>query len=434
MALAALALAAACIPVHGLEVPPDEGAKSVLLVFEPLAALEAPVIFAADVVTTLEAALPSFSGSPEDRRVHVVQFGCPLSELGLSPGVQTFDAARANGLPSPLATFSHDAARGAWRAVDALPADLEAAVRHVSLERFVDCPTPAFVEVPADLEWSLGLGDGAVLAAARGGVYYRVREAGPERLSALSGNYLAAHRRGDELWVVGSFGHLARGHLDTGFVGALGQSIEKVGSLWLSGAPADAPFELVRLEPRGHFDRLVDTSSAATWGAASEPLPRRRPLLESGGLVWLGPGEAIAIGDAQLVHARAGEPPRVLEVLGPDLTAIAVVPGVGTVVGDARGQLFTYDGGALTLLAAVPSGAPILDVTPLGRGFVAVTSDHVDYWAGELRACLDEPLSAKAAARALPSAETAAVLGDGRVTFLHAPDPTLLDGCSRPGR
>ncbi|MCK6552385.1 hypothetical protein L6R52_41530 [Myxococcota bacterium] len=425
-----LALAVAgCVPVHGLDAPPDEGARSVLLLFDEAGA---PVVFAADVETTIDAALPPFAGSPSDRDLHVVEFGCPLSELGLAPGVQTLDPVRTNGLPAPLAAFAHDAARGAWQPLDGLPTALATTLRSVAPRDRVDCPTTAFVDVAADLEWSLGLADGAVLAAARGGVYYRVREAGPERLAALSGNYLAAHRRGDELWVAGSFGHLARGDLATGFVGVHGQSIEKVGALWLTGAPAAAPFELFRVEPRGRFDRLTGTSTV--WAPASEPLPRRRPLLETGGVVWRAPGDAIAIGDARLVHHRPDAEPLVLELLGPDLTAIEVVPGVGTVVGDARGQLFTYDGASLTLLASLPSGAPILGITPLGRGFVAVTEARVDFWDGALRACLDEPLLAKGRVPGLPDASTAAILGDGRVTFLHAPDPGALDACSRPAR
>lgn len=187
--------------------------------------------------------------------------------------------------------------------------------------------------------------------------------------------HLAAYRRAAEepIYLYGPRGALARGtpNLDFSTLFDERRCCADAEAAWIDGPrDATAPFELFALDTHGFFERYDGENWTQLTGAL--PAPFESP---HGGVAWISPGEAIAAGSriSDVLRYRDG----VLHIEsftnGSDdrATAIAVVPGIGTVIGTTRGALYADAGdGNWIQLASPLDNRPVHGISPFGDGFV----------------------------------------------------------------
>lgn len=425
-----------CVGVRQLMPPPDAGARSILVVFGTGGDA---VVYAADVTTTLAGALPPFSGHGYAPKILVLEYGCPLSALGLAPGLQSLTRltqARPTSLPPPLAGFDANG-EGAWRRLEPTDAGVKALLNKIRPERQLDCPRVDRFEVPGAISSAVGLKDGSVLATTRAGTFFRVsRDEGTRPLPRVRVGFggqilLDGHRTDATVWLVGILGEVVRGTIEEEvFAPYTGVSFF-AGRFWLSGSGGQAPLELYRFADRGQLDRLVGTSTI--WENASPAPDVFIQHFELGGVAWIAEGEAVAVGGYRVVHYRQGAAfERLRPLSDPEFTAVASIPGAGVLIGDATGSVYRLDGDALTPfpLGIGARADGVVGFAPLGKGFLIVTRNHADYHQDGLRPCLDAPITARDVVRRMGLPSVAAALETSAVVFFSAPDESLFRGCS----
>ncbi|MCK6547534.1 hypothetical protein L6R52_16920 [Myxococcota bacterium] len=375
----ALSLVACAPSVDVLTMP---GLRTGGLVVITLSDDAAPAAYALDV----GAEVPDRISVPVPRgaraSLFAVQYSCGLDALGLRAGpVAIVDAPAGRPLPPrpPVlrgATWQSGQDRLEWSVLDALPD----ALRTLRLEGTAPSPcihfNPTVVPLAddADAEVMVELAEDAVLAATRDGRFYRVTRAGAERLTSLSTTtpHLGAFRAADgTLWLRGHDGRVVYGDLERGFVEHPARATPSNDlRVWLDGPrTTDDPFELFAVTREGSFEHF----DGATWRVLDTLHGTRTDRW--GGVAWLGPGEALAVGPRPnaLVRATDGTV-RVEELQPPDsireLTSIAFVPSLGPAVGGDLGFLYLLDEGTWRGRLETPLSRPVQAIAPLDRGLL----------------------------------------------------------------
>lgn len=432
----ALSISAACLGTHQIAPPPDAGARSIVVVFFRGAD---PFVVAADVAGTLEASLPPFSSAPGggSARILVLEYGCSLAAVGLTPGEQPLTETRQTALPPPIAMFEHAATSGGagWMRQDRLTPEILALLGRIRPAVSRTCPEAKRVQVSGDIAFGIGLADGSVFVGTKRRLFYRVSLGeGARQLAIHAYQYLAAHRAGDRLYLVGEYGEILTTTIDGPVTGISGMSFDKTPRLWLTGAEIESPhFELFRLHDKGSFERLP--AGEMTWMPAGEPTGPRVQRLVNAGVEWIGPGDAVSVGGLHLT--RTGGPRGGLVIsrtpAEADFTAVAKTPELGVIVGDEDGLVFRLDD-RLTPIPGAAVGDTITALAPLGKGFVIVRRGRVDFFEGALRPCFARPILANDALHAMPSTSVAALIDEASVIFLTMPDEAATRSCSMPAR
>jgi hypothetical protein len=329
----------------------------------------------ADVPDRINVPVPSGARAS----LYALQYSCGLEGLGLRPGpIAVVDT--PNGRPLPPrppniaeATWQSGQDHLDWEGRDALPEALTA----LRLEGSPPSPCihfrPTVVPIAEedDAELMVPLGDDEVLVSTRDGRFFRVTRAGAVRITALSTTtpHLGAFRAADgTIWLRGHDGRLVYGDLDRGFVEHPARA-EPSGDIrvWMDGPRTDAPFELYSVTREGtleHFDGRAWTVLERLRGTRAD---------KWGGVAWLAPGEALAVGPrpTALIHASPSEV--VLEELQPtdsirELTSVAFLPELGPVVGGDMGFLYLYEDDVWRGRFDTPLSLPVHAIAPLDRG------------------------------------------------------------------
>lgn len=187
--------------------------------------------------------------------------------------------------------------------------------------------------------------------------------------------HLAAYRRspGEPIYLYGPRGALARAtpNLELSLLIDERRCCSDANAVWIDGPhDASSPFELFALDDLGYFERYDGENWTLLTGAL--PMPFESP---HGGVAWIGPGEAIAAGSriSDVLRYRDGTLHTETFTNGSDdrATAIAVIPGLGTVIGTTRGALYADSGdGNWVQLESPLDGRPVHGISPFGEGFV----------------------------------------------------------------
>ncbi len=339
---------------------PQHPASSVLVIADDG---RTTAVWATDVGA--EESYPTFEGAGHPD-MHALFYPCALAALGLDPGWQTLTTA-PEGIaippPSEILVLAKQATEWTDAPDDAPDASLrlrsnlactsfEAVVQHLTVS------TSAMPSQPVAGTVAIALEAHTALVATQDGVFYRIHDDAtePERLSTISPflPHGAGYRAPDgTLWLYGDRGELAYGDLVHGFESIKTTTTSSsAGHVAIAGPTMDGvPFELFTVSSTGafrHFD-------GAHWKTIDRG-GRRSP--DSKGLVWVGPGEAYAIGVADGIAHYQNET-YVIETLGTDRDssqAIGWAPDVGILVGLNNGRVFARAAdGSWRLL---PSGDP----------------------------------------------------------------------------
>ncbi|MCC7382275.1 MAG: hypothetical protein IT384_10620 [Deltaproteobacteria bacterium] len=376
-----VALLGACHATLDLPVPgPSAPHRSFLLILARPD--ETPRVFAG---SAKEAdALPAFTYEVQDPLpIFILYFDCDLDALGFSPGWQ--EVGTTLGLPLPsrasevLRTEIADEAPVTWQAVDSIPIEL-IALRFPAALRPHNCAelTARLVPLPGSVDESgavaVPLDPLTTLVATSTGHFYRVSLERAEPLTSLSTTtpHFGGYRdREGAIWLFGPGGQVARGHPATGFelTGTTSTAEGEGFPVHVDGSSGDSPLEIFVVTDDASFDRYAD----GRWTALADG---RDDLPDWPGVLWLGPGEALAIGivGSTVLHYRDGRieeerlvPPEARVVA----TAIANAPGLGPVVGTFDGHTFVRDGGGWTLLPGDLGRTLVRVLHPFRRGFLA---------------------------------------------------------------
>lgn len=340
--LAMFACLSACRLEAELVDVPTSGARAALVVAVPaagaLGALGAPpTIDAVDLPSPDDLRFPLLE--PVDA-LYVLGYGCALDVLGLGEGRVPSGGERP--IPLPRSAQARDDG-GAWM-------DAPRPIAALSALRLPGPPPSGCATLASDAvalpgteldspEATVGLGDGRLLVATSSGRAFVV-DGGQVSMVALStsGPHVGLFREdGGEIVALTFEGRTVRGTLEGGF--RAGPSLTTRGPLaetWLDGGGD----ELFVLTPDGHFERSAG-------GGAFERLDEGDlGTIGSGGVAWVGPGEALAIGlggGAYSYYVR-GNYRRLRAELATadDFEAIARVPGLGVVAGTQQGFLYRW--------------------------------------------------------------------------------------------
>ncbi len=430
-----MVLLLACEPVATIPALPIEpGAASLLLLVHSPSSFSA---YALDVEDGRGGQLPSLL-VPADATLRLVELGCPLACLGLGPGpVPVAEDPRRERppFPRPLAIFELAPGATAWRAE---VADLALRARLGSLAISApDCPAAvARVAVPGVRRPAVSLADGRVMARRLRGTASDVvavsRDGSVTAVPGLEGvTVLAAHRRGLETWWLVAGGRLVAVSAD-GSVSApsepwpLGANTINA---WIAGSSSDEPLELIAEDDRGRIARFRG-EEAGGWERVECDVPPLTLFLVFGGVAWLGSGRAVAIGAHRLSTIPCDGAALVQRTPADGmLTAVAAIPGIGPLIGDQNGDLFTISN-TLRPWSIRESLARADGFAPIGAGVLATFGglDEIDeqLWAeyfqsdGERRCRL--PFEGVLGIASQPPPEgPAAIVGAGEVIFLSAP-------------
>lgn len=169
-----------------------------------------------------------------------------------------------------------------------------------------------------------------------------------------------------EVWLSSHAGAVARGHPDRGFEPMPTRtSTWSGGRVWLDGARDGAPTELYAVTQAGRFERF----DGARWTLLEDS-----GLEEPEGVIWLGPGRAIAaqLFPGTMTHYADGELSRseLPLPLGVRLKSVHWVPGFGPMAGTVSGLLLRWNGQLWTPLPGAPTGARVFGIVPREQGIV----------------------------------------------------------------
>jgi hypothetical protein len=338
---------------------------------------------AIDLTTTSSHTAPlleyAASSAPSDAAVVALLYRADLHALGLHPGALSSAAADAmNAIPLPTAdayrvSALHDAALGPWTPI----ADADAAVaafRYVPDISFcanfdaeqihlMTAPNPMFGDasgVALDQKTALVIGKNGTFLTAR----TTTSAAGTTELAVHFESWpmstphgTAYYARGGSVWFYGPNGALATGppgEVPIASVPCPNQTrcANNAGPFcsftWIDGprTSTDA-LELYAITEARELWRLAsDPMAGLTWTRLREN-GGTPPNEWEGGVAWIAPNEAIAIGatPSMVTHVengRATDEP--LEDVVSFASTVAFIPGVGAFVGTAGGGLYRYDG------------------------------------------------------------------------------------------
>ena len=227
--------------------------------------------------------------------------------------------------------------------------------------------------------FALALDDDTILVGTSGLAVYRFGRTGSIEMTVDPANKVigAARDSRGQLWIGSSQGRLytatATGsRLEMTPVFDLGDSDAFV---WIDAGPVRGGSEAFTLSRTGRLRRL----RTANQRVAPDPIytfdagPRWVTAL--GGVARVAPGEAVAVWPhtSRIVRVLETGPIEESPANGP-ATTVAVVPGVGTVIGTASGELWAHDQGQWTLLEKNDELQSISSIMPYGPGF-AFTAD-----------------------------------------------------------
>lgn len=193
--------------------------------------------------------------------------------------------------------------------------------------------------------------DTSVLATNRFSPLYRVDRSGATAYPRIPDfKPTSAYRAPDgRIWLGGMDGELRVGRLETGFE-AVRPSSNRAMLRWIDGPhDASAPFELFTMSDRGIFERF-DGSDWETLRTTSQS-----SMVPVGGVVWLAPGEAVAIPPQPLsleqsiyrVKRTRGvtevSEVRISGSVG-QLTGLTYAPGFGVLFVTRQSRVFVLEG------------------------------------------------------------------------------------------
>ncbi|MCC7382093.1 MAG: hypothetical protein IT384_09695 [Deltaproteobacteria bacterium] len=375
-------------------VPDATGASAAIVV----ATIELDI--RAIAVELTEARLPPLSfeveaDEGEDAFLEVFLYRRTLAELGATAGA--FAGAAAGGTPLSKARgfvarrslqWKVGAEPGAW--IDGgqeslaaeqlrLPPDPDPCedfnddYEAVRLQLGASC-TAAFLYRIDDQRALVGSGDGAILLVSIEGAQ-RIGQA-PQtplpnnRSSAITAGALTSST---VLWVTDNTGMLSRFDFPNA---TAAQAITRTSTYaiwWLAGGVSGATTEIFALSWLGGLERVVPERSERRWIGR---FPGRAGDDDEhfGGVVWLGPGEAIAASPSSKDVMRVREAVLSWEPVpsAAGFVGIAQIEGFGTVLGNSEGTLFTDQGGSWHALegAREPAGLFPLAFGRFANGFV----------------------------------------------------------------
>lgn len=361
-----------------LPLPSDPGAKTVIVALEHHDRLEVSAI-RLDPFDRADL-LPAATGSPTKVVAWALLYPETLEELELEEGKleATADPTRARPLPAEAsATYRAEAVEGAEvRWIESELSPELTAFRFPALE--VVCPQYDLLILPTHSGVTFGatrLDETGALLTSSSGSMWRVSARGLEPFRPAPGPVVGAWRAPDgEIWAGGSNGRLFRGHPETGLVEVASSPAD--GHIrWLAGPhDASAPFELFTVSHSGSFARFDGRDWEPFVISTSTSSPR-------GGVVWLGPDEAVALPpqptnyDVLYHHRRPGQPPGVAEkkvILAAqgDINAITLLPGFGLTFLTKLSVILVEQGQTFTRLEEAPVAGETSAIAPYRRGFV----------------------------------------------------------------
>lgn len=386
--VAALALSACTPTEHALvlELPPHEGAASIVVGLEAprtltLHALAAPD----DVPVTFDTRAVG-----SDARLWALLYREPLDALGLSAGPlveleggrplppesRRFQATLSLGDPTPPA-WSDAPARSAALAAFTIPA-APTACPDLELSLF-DVPSPnrkstSFLEALDDAHTLLGLEDGSVFLVDRAG------RATPLTLSP-DFEVRGARVDGEDVWLSGAEGRLARARLDDTTLTIETSTIVAEGPVLRY---LDVEHTPSGVEVRG----LSKHGVLAVWTpAGSRVLHRFMPMsLDDdgmGGLASVAPGEWVAVHQYSQYVVRVRDGVVTTEALPPVGAPRKIIHSdtLGTILGTTDGVFLRFDGRAWELIPGSPLTVFVASIEESGPGFFyGGTYGNLGYW------------------------------------------------------
>ncbi|MCC7385586.1 MAG: hypothetical protein IT384_27300 [Deltaproteobacteria bacterium] len=397
--VAAAVAVAACSEITDVFVPfPDHtGARALILV------LSTPEHVSAEVIDLDSPSPPAAvfvgGGGREGALIEAVLYPLSLGELGLRPGPLTSTTSGGMALDAPATRFTRrqalrvDRGRelGPWQDSSGLSdpaAGLTIRGPRTRCARFV--PTTELLPTTGGGVFSLPWGsDGALVGTERGDVYL----ASADRAERLTWTSTPAELAsgliidGEDLWLGGSGGWLARARVDVGreILELIETSTAPSGDpLWyLSGLRTPEGVEIHALSHNGFIERY----RGGLWTTLDD-LPGGVGDRRSGGIATVAPGEAIVAWPASTAVFRVrGDAVTEEEVPTTEgLTGAAYIPAIGALVGDAVGRVFVDRGsGRWEPLGDAPRQYLLLTLVPYEDGFIAGsgTGDIVQFVPGE---------------------------------------------------
>lgn len=150
---------------------------------------------------------------------------------------------------------------------------------------------------------------------------------------------------------------------------------------WFGGTTRSGlPLELYARSSEGAFERYDGTR----WSPVHRSV--EQDLYNHGGVAWLAQGEAIGVSIRDMEIARWSEGSLHLERFTDDRTerptAVAVIPGAGTLIGTNLGALYRHEPATRkwSRYGTIATGTPVATIFPHGSGFIASGTNGFVLW------------------------------------------------------
>lgn len=350
---------------------------------------------------------PSFSAR-DDGALWVARYRCSLDHLGITAGPQplTEDTAAWDLVPPPHALARMPlgpAAAHAWSPQAAPDSGFIEATRRLPIARDAACAAvgaryrPEVLSLPDDDRgmpaFAVLSAPGQALVGTDDGKLYLIDATSARRFpSPGRRRYLAAYRSPDaNLWLVSQAGEIRRGTVEAGFEVVSSTSSAPAPfhpsrqRMAMAGPTHEAPLELF-VEVFGDDTISFGRFDGAAWTKLSEVRYTDRFFP---GVVWLGPGEALAIGAATtgenaILRYQGGvlHEERLPGSFG--VASILQHPTLGTLLGRDQEGIDRFDGMGWRQFAAIGSPNYIRTMWAEGPGFTYVGSGILETGASQL--------------------------------------------------
>jgi hypothetical protein len=378
-------LFAACHPAPTHVAMPAQG-DARTAIYVAVGEGRAPMVYVSDLVHA--PGLPEIARLPGSTLdLYVVYYACPPEILRIPVGLATLSE-EGHPIPGGQASYRStitDDGQSGWQKIDHPP------LAHVKIEREIKCAKfdLTVVELVGTENgygvWSVPISEDTVLVAVPPIGFWRVSSDHVEEAPELGHLPMSAffREREDRIWIFGGDNELAVGDPKTGIfelMPALANAKEPRFRAWLTGAPPGAPFELFAF----HDSNMVARFDGTSWTKLYEgERPRSgrwdfSPLF--GGLLWLGPGDAIAVWGAyenakHVTTATVTDEMILPANSGDKYTVAANVPGLGPVAGTSEGRAYVRrDNGEWDSYPDAPIagffGLKLTAVSPLDDGLL----------------------------------------------------------------
>lgn len=426
-------LAVACHVTDAIELPQvAEGMNTLALIV--VADDGAIGVFAFDLRDPEQNAL-AFPTQPH-ATLYALEYEKNLGELSFETGWQKLRTDN-QGVPMPRADAlfesqledtqdTQDPQDGAWKSIPVLPDMISSKIR-------LDRPNPCIRFEVERLLVPDAKGNGRIidvidddtaLIGTDRGYYYLldghdlIRQT---QISTTTPGFSGVRAADGELWVVSVDGRIAHGDHLRGFQPAPSLNVPGVEYAWIRAAPPGNPFELFASTDVGTFERFDGRS----WTLIEHsPPPPNRGYDWRGGLAWIRPETAIAIGPRFPLMVRydhgavtAEQPFDILD----SPAEVDVFPETGLIAGSEHGLLITYDEAAgrwRQIPGTEQFQSPIVSWAPLDRGLLfGGQFGTLQQYQPEIGLCGSEPYASNHITRIKP-------FGDGFL-FFSAKDEDL---------